>query len=438
MSIPGLPARPGSIHPLPRNTAMQSPATTPAPGPDCNWALVAAGALLGCVGIGALFSLAVLLQPMGSDTGWSRAGLSAAMTVAFLASGFAGFGWGALSDRTGPRPVVLAGSVLLGLALVLASRATTLLQFQLAFGLLLGVAVASFFAPVMAATAAAFERRRNLAISLVSAGVGVAPMTMSPLVAWLLTQVGWRETLLVLGVLSWALTLPAAWFVRTPAMPGAHAAATGAAAGAAMTMGQALRSKPFIVLALAFFACCAAHSGPIFHTVSYAVGCGLSVTAAVTVYSMEGAAGLGGRLLFGVLGDRYGAKPVLVAGLALQAVAAVAYLAVDQLGGFYAVALVFGLAYGGTMPLYASLAREAFPPRILGGVIGAMTMLSGLGMALGPLFGGWLFDRYGSYAWMYTGSLMLGLAAAAVVTRFPSTPARRPDAGPDGGALQSG
>ncbi len=411
------------------------PSPDAVPATDRNWSLVAAGAVLGCVGVGALFSLAVLLQPMGSDTGWSRAGLSAAMTVAFLASGFAGFGWGALGDRIGPRPVVLAGSVLLGLALLLASRATTLLQFQLTFGLLLGVAVASFFAPVMAATAAAFERRRNLAIALVSAGVGVAPMTMSPLVAWLLTQVGWRETLLVLGLLCWALTLPAAWFVRAAPAGDAHGTSDSAAPG--MTMAQALRSKPFIVLALAFFACCAAHSGPIFHTVSYAVGCGLSVTAAVTIYSMEGAAGLGGRLLFGLLGDRYGAKPVLVAGLAIQALAAVAYLAVERLGGFYAVAFVFGLAYGGTMPLYASLAREAFPPRILGGVIGAMTMLSGLGMALGPLLGGWLFDRYGSYAWMYIGSLMLGLAAALVVSRFPSVPARSAGSGPQGEAAVS-
>ena len=411
------------------------PSATAVPAMDRNWSLVAAGAVLGCVGVGALFSLAVLLQPMGSDTGWSRAGLSAAMTVAFIASGFAGFGWGALGDRIGPRPVVLAGSVLLGLALLLASRATTLLQFQLTFGLLLGVAVASFFAPVMAATAAAFERRRNLAIALVSAGVGVAPMTMSPLVAWLLTQVGWRETLLVLGLLCWALTLPAAWFVRAAPAGDAHGTSDSAAPG--MKMAQALRSKPFIVLALAFFACCAAHSGPIFHTVSYAVGCGLSVTAAVTIYSMEGAAGLGGRLLFGLLGDRYGAKPVLVAGLAIQALAAVAYLAVERLGGFYAVAFVFGLAYGGTMPLYASLAREAFPPRILGGVIGAMTMLSGLGMALGPLLGGWLFDRYGSYAWMYVGSLMLGLAAALVVSRFPSVPARSAGSGPQGEAAVS-
>ncbi len=399
---------------------------TSSPALDRNWALVAAGALMGCVAVGAVFALAVLLTPMSIATGWSRAGLSSAMTLAFLSMGFAGFGWGMLSDRYGPRVVVLAGSLLLGLACVLASRAGTLLQFQLTYGVLLGAAAASFFAPVIAATAASFERRRNLAISLVSAGVGVAPMTLSPLVAWLITQYDWRDTLLIVGLLSWALTLPAVWFVR--ATPGAVAAGRSETVGTGeMTAGQALRSRPFIVLALAYFACCAAHSGPIFHTVSYAVGCGLSVTAAVTIYSMEGAAGLGGRLLFGVLADKVGAKPVLVAGLLVQAFAAAAYLRVSQLDGFYAVAIVFGMAYGGTMPLYASLAREAFSPRILGTVLGAATLLSGLGMALGPLVGGWLYDRFGSYTWLYIGSMMVGLAAAAIAMFFPS--ARRPNDG---------
>lgn len=410
---------------------LETPAMTAAnPAPpaslDRNWALVAAGAVLGCVGVGALFALAVLLTPMSAATGWSRGGLSGAMTLAFLSMGFAGFGWGMLSDRIGPRRVVLAGSVLLGLACVLASRAGSLLQFQLSYGVLLGVAVASFFAPVIAATASAFEKRRNLAVSLVSAGVGVAPMTLSPLVAWLASQYDWRTVLLIVGVLAWALTLPAVWFVRaTPARHDAGEAVPVANAGkgaatTTMSAAQALRSRPFIVLALAYFACCAAHSGPIFHTVSYAVGCGLSVTSAVTIYSMEGAAGLGGRLLFGVLADRFGAKLVLVAGLLVQAFAAVSYLGVSQLQGFYVVAIVFGMAYGGTMPLYASLAREAFSPRILGTVLGAATLLSCLGMSFGPLAGGWLYDRFGSYTWLYVGSMMVGLAAAGIALLFPS------------------
>ncbi|KRB07821.1 MFS transporter [Lysobacter sp. Root690] len=403
--------------------------TASSPTLDRNWALVAAGALMGCVAIGAVFSLAVLLQPMSTATGWSRAGLSSAMTLAFLSMGFAGFGWGVLSDRFGPRVVVLAGSVLLGLACVLASRAGSLLQFQLSYGVLLGAAAASFFAPVIAAVAASFDRRRNLAISLVSAGMGVAPMTLSPLVAWLVGEYGWRSSLLIVGVLAWALTLPAVWFVRGAPMAASVGAADVDNGSNTLSAAQALRSRPFIVLAAAFFACCAAHSGPIFHTVSYAVGCGLSVTAAVTIYSMEGAAGLGGRLLLGVLADRFGAKPVLVAGLLIQAFAALAYLAVNQLDGFYAVAIVFGMAYGGTMPLYASLARDAFSPAILGTVLGAATLLSSLGMALGPLIGGWLYDHYGSYTWLYVGSMAMGLAAAAIAMLFPS--ARRPRAGGD-------
>ena len=387
--------------------------------PDRNWPLVASGAVLGCVGVGVIFALAVLLGPMSAATGWSRGALSSAMTLAFLSMGVGGFVWGALSDRIGPRKVVLVGSLLLGLACVLASLSATLWQFRLTYGVLMGVAVSSFFAPVIAATASSFEKRRNIAISLVSAGVGVAPMTMSPLVAWLVSHYDWRQTLLIVGLVAWALTLPAVWFVRAspipePTSPGTIADATVANAG------QALRSRAFIVLAVTYFACCAAHSGPIFHTVSYAVGCGLAVTTAVTIYSMEGAAGLGGRILFGLMADRLGAKPVLVAGLLIQAIAAVSYLSVSQLNGFYAVAIVFGMAYGGTMPLYASLAREAFSPQILGLVLGAAGMLSALGMALGPLLGGWLFDRSGSYTWMYVGSMAVGLGAASIALWFPS------------------
>src|SRR5262249_60769994 len=75
------------------------------------WVIVAVGALMTCVGIGAMFSLAVYLQPMSVATGWSRAGISSAMTLDFLTMGVAGFAWGAVDDRFGPRIVVLRGAV---------------------------------------------------------------------------------------------------------------------------------------------------------------------------------------------------------------------------------------------------------------------------------------------------------------------------------------
>jgi MFS family permease len=385
------------------------------------WVMVALGAFMTCIAIGAMFSLAVFLRPITEATGWSHTAVSSAMTLNFLAMGAAGFGWGALSDRIGPRYVVLAGAVLLGLGLFLASRAQSALQFQLAFGLLVGTAVGSFFAPMIAAVMGWITEHRGLAVSLVSVGVGVAPMTMSPFAAWLITQMDWRSALLVIAALVFATLVPAALFVRRP--PAAPAeAGEGAAAGPQMSLRDAFFSAPFIVLALTFFACCAAHAGPIFHTVTYAMTCGLAPLAAVTVYSVEGLAGLGGRLALGVLADRLGVKRVLIAGLLIQALAAGAFIFASRLGEFYAVAAIFGFAYGGVMPLYAVLAREYFGQRILGGVFGAAAMVSSLGMALGPALGGWIFDTFGRYTWMYIGSAAIGLGAVAIALAFPPFP----------------
>ncbi len=378
------------------------------------WAIVALGALMSCVAIGAMFSLAVFLGPLSADTGWSRAGISSAMTLNFIVMGLGAFAWGALSDRFGVRPVVLAGAVLLGLALVLASRMTSLPAFQLVYGVLVGLAASAFFAPMMAAVTGWFDTHRSLAVSLVSAGMGVAPLTISPFAQWLITTYDWRTAMLVIGIGAWILLIPAALVVRRP-----PAAAAADQAPAAPGLGRTLRSTPFIVLGLTFFACCAAHSGPIFHMVSYAMFCGVAPMAAVSIYSVEGLAGLGGRLLFGIAGDRFGAKPVLIAGLMIQSVAIAAYLAVGDLTQFYALAIIFGAAYGGVMPLYAVLARDYFGQATLGAVLGAAMMLSSLGMAIGPLAGGWIFDSFGDYAWLFLGSAIVGIGAVAMAIAFP-------------------
>src|SRR3954466_7557127 len=103
------------------------------------WIIVAAGGVLGCVAIGGLFSLPVFLRPIAQDTGWSTTGISTAMTLAFVALAVGSIGWGSLSDRIGPRAVVLTGAVLLTAGLALSSLATSLLAFQLLFGVVVGV-----------------------------------------------------------------------------------------------------------------------------------------------------------------------------------------------------------------------------------------------------------------------------------------------------------
>lgn len=390
------------------------------------WVIVAAGAVITCVAMGAMFALPVYLQPIAEETGWTRAGISTAMTIGFIVMGVAGFGWGTLSDRIGARPVVLIASVMLVTGLAIASRATDLVVFQAAYGGLVGASGGAFFAPIMAATVGWFDKNRSLAVSLVSVGGGVAPMVITPFASLLISTYGWRMAMLYIAIGAIVVLIPAAMLIRraptefdTPAVapsPSGAAVATGAPR---QSMRSVFRTPQFIVLAGTFFLCCAAHSGPIFHTVSYAMICGASALAAASIYSVEGVAGLVGRLVFGILADRLGVRRVLVAGLALQAIGIFTYIYVSQLTHFYLLAAVLGMAYGGVMPLYSVLARDYFGPKVLGTVLGAATMTSSIGMAFGPVGGGWLYDTFGSYHWLYVASAAVGLAAAAMALAFP-------------------
>src|SRR5713101_7869731 len=145
------------------------------------WIIVGAGIVVTCIGLGAMLSLSVFLQPLSEVMGWSRTSISTAALLNFVCMGVGSFVWGALSDRLGTRAVGLAGGVLLGLGLVTASQATTLSQFQLLFGVLVGVAAGSFYTPMIATTTRWFTRQRSLAVALVSSGLGLGTMTVAPL-----------------------------------------------------------------------------------------------------------------------------------------------------------------------------------------------------------------------------------------------------------------
>jgi MFS family permease len=389
--------------------------------PFYGWVIVGVGIVATCVGLGAMMSLTVFLQPLAEAMGWSRSGVATAAMLNFLCMGVGVFGWGALSDRFGTRIVVLAGGLLIGLGMVLASQAATLGQFQVLFGVIVGVAAGSLYGPITALTTRWFTRNRTLAVALVSAGLSVGTTVMAPLARWLISAFDWRTAMFMIGDLVWLVVVPIAFLLRPPP------ALVGAVAGTGspdppLTVAQALRTPQFAAIALTHFACCAAHSGPIFHMVTHAIDRGVPAMAAATVLSVAGLASLSGKIVCGIAADRMGVKRTLIAGLALQAASIVLYLFTRELGSFYALALSFGFAYGGVMPLYAVLVREYFGERIVGSVFGAVSTAATLGMALGPWAGGWMFDVVGSYAWMYVGSFTIGLGAVAIALSFRPPP----------------
>ena len=383
------------------------------------WIVVGASAAIICLGMGSLFSLGVFLKPMAESMGWSRGAISSVALLNWIAMGFGSFVWGALSDRLGTRGVALAGGVLLGLGLVLSSQVTELWQLYLTFGVTVGFAVGAFYAPLTATATRWFTVRRGLAVGLVSAGIGVGILTIAPLARALISAWDWRVALLAMGDLAWIVIIPVALLIREqPGDVGASALGGAAGAGREYATHEVVATPQFWAIALTHFACCAAHSGPIFHMVTHATDEGLGPMTAATAFGVSGLASIAGRLGGGVLADRFGAKATLLAGLALQAAAVVLYLVVRDVGLFYLLAVVFGLAYGGVMPLYALVTREYFGDKVMGAAYGAVFLVSTLGMGLGSYAGGVLYDRLGSYSWLYSGSFVIGIAAVLLALTF--------------------
>jgi len=384
------------------------------------WIVVAASAAIICIGMGSLFSLGVFLKPMAESMGWSRGAISSVALLNWIAMGLGSFVWGALSDRIGTRAVAVAGGVLLGLGLVLSSQVQALWQLNLTFGLMVGFAVGAFYAPLTSTATKWFTARRGLAVGLVSSGIGVGILAIAPLARALTSAWDWRVALLVIGDLAWLVIVPVALLIREQPGDVGAAAMGGAAArtGPDYSARQVLATPQFWAIAVTHFACCAAHSGPIFHMVTHATDQGIGPMAAATALGVSGLSSIAGRLGGGLLADRFGAKTTLLSGLALQAVMIVLYLYVRELGPFYALAVVFGVSYGGVMPLYALVTREYFGEKVMGAAYGGVFLISTLGMGLGSFAGGVLYDRLGSYTWLYAGSFAVGAAAVVLALTF--------------------
>jgi MFS family permease len=402
------------------------------------WIVLAAGALMVAAALGALFSLAVFLEPMERAMGWSRSGLSAVGFVNWIVMGLGALTAGYCSDRFGTRRVVLVGGVLVGAGLVLSGQVTRLWQFYLTFGVLVAAGASAFLVPLTVTAMKWFGRRGALASALVSSGIGLGMMVFSPLSRWLINAFDWRTTFVVLGDLAWLIIIPLAFVVRGPRpgeVPGGEvvgpaetrsAAATPRSPSSAAVAGSRplWHTWPFWAIAATHFGCCAAHSGPIFHMVSHALDLGVAKLAAASLLGVSGLASIASRVGTGMLADRFGEKRTLIGALALQAAAIFLYLFAADLVALTALGALFGVAYGGAMPLYPVVARAFFGEAALGTAYGAIFFVSCIGMGIGAWAGGPIHDALGSYSGLFIGSFLVGTAAVVLaVTLRP--PARR-------------
>ena len=362
------------------------------------WVVVLASLALHSVSLGAPTMLFVALKPIAADLETARAIPSLAYSLMMVGAGVGGIAMGWWMDRLGVMQPVLFGSVMISLGALLASRAEGPVSLFIASGLLIGLfGKAAMIAPLVANVTRWFDRRRGLAIAILTSGQGLAGAIWPTIVQHFNDTVGWRGTFLYFSALAAVTMVPLAFLLR----PRPPITAAGGAVGVRVDDGRGLDLPPRVIQAILWFAgvfCCAAMSIPIVHLVSHATDLGYTLEQGARLLSVLFVAGFVSRIAFGMLADRIGGVRTLLIGSACMAVMLFAFVFTTSYSGLLVAALLFGLGFSGIMPCYPLLIRLLFPVSEVGWRIATMYLFSAGGMALGGWIGGAVFDLSGSYA----------------------------------------
>lgn len=396
------------------------------------WVVVAAAFSVLFVAYGIQFSFGVLVKAITDDLGWSRSRLILPYAVyVFVYSALSSVA-GLATDRFGPRRVVLAGGLMLGLGWASFGAARELWQVYLTLGLVGGIGMSAAWVPCNATVVRWFVRRRGLAVGIASSGGSAGNLFAPPLVALLVEAVGWRSALAVLGaVAGTALVIASRFFVRDPEQmglrPDGDAVPAGDVApptGPALTLGEARRTGSFWVVFGIFAATWLVVFVPFVHAVPLARDLGAGSVVASLVLSAIGVGGVVGRLGVGPVSDRIGRRQALGAMLGLQIASYVLFALAGSPGWLFPAAVLFGFSYGGAVTCFPALVGDVFGRAHAGSIVGTLFAASGSLGAFGPFLAAWLYDSTSSYRVAFLVSAacnVVALALVGILRRPPST-----------------
>jgi MFS family permease len=369
------------------------------------------------------FGFTAFMEPIIKEFGWSYTQVSLATSLRGLEMGiFAPF-LGFLVDRLGARKLMLAGSVTVGIGLILLSFTQSLAMFYIAFVLLSFGAGGCTSIVTMTVVANWFDKNAGKALGLMASGFGASGLFI-PLIVWLIQVYHWRTTLVILGAGMWLLGIPLAFFIRdTPEQYGclpdgkkSEPSRPEELPEANLSFKDAVREKSFLYLTLAEFIRLMIVTAVVTHVMPYLSSVGLPRSTAGLVAAGVPLFSIAGRLGFGWLGDIYNKKAVMIFTFFLMGLGMLAFCYVRSVWMLVLFLLLFPPSFGGTMVLRVSMLREYFGRGSFGRLLGIIMGSASLGGIVGPPVAGWVFDTWRSYYFAWLGfALSVGLAILMVM-----------------------
>ena len=387
------------------------------------WLVVAAAFTVTFLGYGSAYSFSAFLDSLQREFGASRGEVSLVFALAGFLNFSLGIITGPLADRWSSRRLAIAGMLLTGGGLVLASFAESLLQVYLAYGLGVGVGMACAYVPAIGAVQRWFVRRRGFASGLAVSGIGIGTLAVPPLAELLIHRLGWREAYLVIGCVTAIAGAGMSLLIdNDPAQRGLAPDGDPVGAGAprpaparGLSVRAAVRSKRFVGLYVSCLICSFGLFVPVVHLVPYAVQHGVSPPVAVLLVSAMGGGSTAGRLFLGGLADRMGRRAALPLMFLGMGVSFVIWAASAGAWPLAVSAFVFGIFYGGFVALAPALVADSFGGLNVSGIIGILYTSVALGTLIGPSAAGFAFDVSRSYSVPILASAAANVLAAVIL-----------------------
>ncbi len=399
------------------------------------WVVVAVFLVIGITLYGIHFSFGVFFKSIEAEFNLTRAATSAILSANLLLAGLFSFLFGWALDRYGPRLVVLLMAVFTGLSLVLTSQTNALWQLFITYSLLLAMGTGPLYVVPMSVVSRWFDRKRGLALGLSSMGIGLGTMVMAPFATYLITNYSWHTAYLVIGLIAWVIAVPLTRLLkRDPREIGAlpdgakiedaeQPLEIGTSTSVQHHFLTIVQNRNFWIFAFIWFLFAACLFLIFTHLVPHITDIGFSPIEAAGVLSLLGAASVPGRLLMGIASDRMGRKLAFMVSTLLQAVAIAWLLQAQSLWSLYVFALVYGFFYSGFGCSGAALVSDTFGVKNIGAVLGLVEIAFGIGAAIGPAVGGYIYDVNGNYTVAFLIATLAMLVATLLVAMV--TPKRK-------------
>ena len=387
------------------------------------------------VSAGIMHSYAVFLLAFIEEFRWSRAETSIAYSVSQLVAGGSSPLVGALVDRLGPRRLLVLGGALLFAGLVGSALISALWQDILFYGIVMTIGANCLglvvFVPLLSRQ---FVRRRGMAISIVQSANGFGRAASAPLVQFLISTIGWRETFWAQAAfIAAAVPLLAALFRRAARYPVASAPAAMTPASLeplparSWTLSAATRTPHFWLLFAVYLFTGLGSFLVSLHQLAFAVNVGFDKLYAAGVLGIGSFLAIGGTIVTGTLSDYIGREwsAILAYGISIIGViCALLITSPDQHWLLWLHACFFGLTWGARGPAITAKTADLFPGGRLGTILGVITIGSGIGSAAGAWGAGWIFDMWGSYRLAFLLSILFYICGCIAFWALRRPPVR--------------